>query len=82
MVINDHLCSRYVDVLSTDLNAFAEHAKRKQINPVDVLMCVRRNPELHAKLEKEMPPAAAAPKKRSKKNASTATTAAPVAEDE
>ncbi len=54
------------------MEAFAEHAKRKQINPADVLLCVRRNPDLHARLMKEHPDSVAVSKKRTRKRVANA----------
>ncbi|CAH8588415.1 unnamed protein product [Dicrocoelium dendriticum] len=37
---------RYYEVLATDLEAFAKHGRRTVINVEDVLLFVRRNPQL------------------------------------
>jgi hypothetical protein len=50
------------------LDAFSDHAKRKQINQADVLLCARRNPDLVARLNRELTTSVSTAKKRAKKS--------------
>ncbi|GJQ13093.1 hypothetical protein GpartN1_g4884.t1 [Galdieria partita] len=42
----------YIEILTTDLEAFCRHGKRTTITADDVLLCCRRNESLKEKMER------------------------------